>query len=298
MKQPATPQHQVVAIAHPDAQLQDAKPRLATFLVVVGNVGLLSVKAHAQHHATCAAPLDIALAESRRKGESFVVEGIVGIEVDSLLAHLSLVEIREGAVGIDIAVIGLRRQIDHIETECIAVGIEVQLIVLALSGKFGGVDGHADCNAPISHSHAQCAAVVGLEVAAEELAVVLALEFDTGSREVGAQLYGPPALRTHHIERVVARPLIAFLQQLVTMAEMAVNPLQPVSAERLGRVCPVPTPFVAHNAVAPLQQSPLIGGLPHPPPQTVGLGPSCSNAGAAGHTVGSLGQHLAASRKV
>ena len=117
-------------------------------MVVAVNVGLLPVKAHANHHSTCAALLDIALAESRRKGESSVVEGIVGIEVDGSLAHLSLVEIREDTVGIDIAMIGLRRQVDHIETKCIAVGIEIQFVVFALSSEFGRVNGYTDCNAP------------------------------------------------------------------------------------------------------------------------------------------------------
>ena len=114
-----------------------------------------AVKTGTYHPTSGASFLYVALAEGCRKGELAINEGIIEIEIQSLLRDITLMHINLAGTHFLMTMECLGREIDHIEAIAVAVGVEVELKVLVLASQLGRIYSQSKSQSPISHSHGE-----------------------------------------------------------------------------------------------------------------------------------------------
>ena len=263
--------HQVVAVARAHGKLVEADGGVA-------QCGLRTVETGAHHPTAGAAPLYVALAEGGGEREPAVVEGVVEIEVERFLRHLSAVYVDSLASHLLMAMIGFRGEVNHVEAIAVAVGVEVQLIVLALAHELGGVDRQAQAQSAVSHRHAERAPEFGQQAGAVGCVLRLGARFHVGARQVAVELHRPPRVGTRDVGRVVFHLAVVGGQERVAPEEQLVVALQLHAALGIAGhkllfllLAHVALPHFLHDQrVAPLQHVALVGRLSQQEPQAVG----------------------------
>lgn len=124
--------NEIISIACTECQLVKADSHSL-------HLRLGTVKTGANHPTSGTSLLNVALAEGCREGEFAVVEGIIEIEIQSLLRDFSLMDIYLATSHFLMTMECLGREIDHIKAIAIAIGIEVELKVLILASQLGWV---------------------------------------------------------------------------------------------------------------------------------------------------------------
>lgn len=97
-----------------------------------------TVETGANHPTSGTSLLNVALAEGCREGELAIVEGIIEIEIQCLLRNFSLMNIYLATSHFLMTMECLGREIDYVEAIAVAIGIEVELVVLILANQLGG----------------------------------------------------------------------------------------------------------------------------------------------------------------
>ena len=267
VEQPVAACHEVVGVASAYGHLVETDGHRPNHGIgVVGlHARLRPVEAGAEHPAAGTMPLDVALAEGGGEGEAAVVEGIVEIEVEGILRHLSLADVLSRAAYVIAAPEGVGGEVDHIEAIAVAVGIEIELEVLALARPLGRVDGHASGQTAIGHGHADGGAHVGAQSGVVlNLGGVRRRRLDSGSRHIAAHLDGPSGLRAGNVCGVVGHLGIAGGQQRVAAIEIAVVAAQTALPPRK----PLPDAgfaLLAQRALRQTGQQQRVGPLEHTP---------------------------------
>lgn len=140
--------NEIISIACTECQLVKADSHSL-------HLRLGTVKTGANHPTSGTSLLNVALAEGCREGEFAVVEGIIEIEIQSLLRDFSLMDIYLATSHFLMTMECLGREIDHIKAIAVAIGIEVELKVLILASQLGWVYSQTKPQATISHSHGE-----------------------------------------------------------------------------------------------------------------------------------------------
>ena len=153
------------------------------------------------------------LAEGCREGEFAVVEGIIEIEIQSLLRDFSLMDIYLATSHFLMTTECLGREIDHIKAIAVAIGIEVELKVLILASQLGWVYSQTKPQATISHSHGEGSTAVGHHLGMRFRSIRLRRSFQIGSRKIASQFDGPSGMRTGDVGSIILYLVIIGCQQ-------------------------------------------------------------------------------------
>ena len=157
--------------------------------------------------------------------------------------------------------IGLRREKHDVEAEAVAVGVDVQLRVLALSRQFHGVERHGSSQSAICHRHTQRATEVRLHLGVVLVLAIASRGANPCSREVAPQFDGPASGWPHDIGRVVIDALVALCKDGVACMQQLVIRHQSLAQGVVFFLVHAPAVSSSpQDTVAPLQQASLVRG--------------------------------------
>ncbi len=214
----------VVAISTADGKLvqTDGYRTNGCILLVGSHLGLRAIETCSHHPTACALPLDVALGKGGREGELAIVEGVVEVEVESLLRNQALGDVDALVAHVRMSVIGLGGEIHHVEAIAIAIGVEVELEVLALASQLRRVHGKSQSHASISHRHAERSTEVSHHLCLVRYPIYLGQRLEVSAREIATQLDGPSCVGASDIDGVESLLVVPCRQERVAPEELAV----------------------------------------------------------------------------
>lgn len=219
MDEPSAAGDEVVAIAGAEADVDDAEPR---FVSLVAH-GLLCLSCQGQQETACRATLDVALREGGGIGKTATVQRIVGTEVERAeRQHVGGQRHAFLALGLIPAGEVLGVLIGQFGAPAVAIGAEVELVIAVASHELGRVEGEAEADAQIVDRGAERGLAVGTHHLCEAGALLHAVDFNPGARDVQASGHGPFGGGAHDVERVDVGPAIALREDAVGILERAV----------------------------------------------------------------------------
>ena len=107
----------------------------------------------------------------------------------------------------------LGREIDYVEAIAVAIGIEIELVVLIFTDQLGWVHSQAKSQSPVSHCHREGSTAVGHHLGMGFRSIRLRRSFQIGSRKIASQFDGPSGMRTGDVGSIILYLVIIGCQQ-------------------------------------------------------------------------------------
>ena len=240
MQQPPLRGHVVVAVAATDADVRHFQIRDE---IPVHRCVLRHCR-RCQQETAGRPPLDVALRESRGIGEAPVVEDVEGIQVERLDVEQTGSQLQAPHPLVVVPpreIVGFL--IDDVPAEALAVGVDVQFVVVVTSHQFGRIQRQAERNAQITQTETERRLAVGIHFRGEVLPTVIALGHNIRSGKVEPCLGSPLRLWPNDISGINVTFVVFFSQYIVEALQKVLRRHRlPQAARRHEEQPPCPTP--------------------------------------------------------